>query len=156
MNATTAGSARRAILVGGLAAGILDLAYAVVMYGFRRGVSPVRIFQSIASGLLGADAYEGGAGTAALGIGLHFLIAFVAAAVFVLASRRLPSLIQKPILWGTLHGMAVYLFMNFVVLPLSAFPGKISHPPAALAMGLAGHIVCVGLPISLAARRFLR
>lgn len=48
----------RAILWGGLIAGALDLLYAFVWYG-PRGVSPVRILQSIASGLLGADAYEG-------------------------------------------------------------------------------------------------
>jgi hypothetical protein len=144
-------SSRRAILLGGLAAGILDLTYAVVVSRLLRGTSAVRVFQSVASGLLGEDAYEGGGATAALGVFLHFVIAFGAAFVYVAASRRLPSLVQRPFLWGALYGMAVYLFMNFVVLPLSAFPHELSYPPAVLARGLAGHIVCVGLPIALAA-----
>lgn len=146
----------RAILLGGLAAGILDITYAIVVSRILRGTSAVRVLQSVASGLLGEDAYEGGATTAALGLFLHFVIAFSAAAAYVLASRRLPTLVQRPWLWGSLYGMAFYLFMNFVVLPLSAFPHQMSFPPAVLARGLAGHIVCVGLPIALAAASTLR
>ena len=142
---------RRAILLGGLGAGILDITYAIVVSRLLRGTSAERVLQSVASGLLGESAYEGGAAVAALGLFLHFVIAFSAAAVYVLASRRLPTLVRRPWLWGALYGMAVYLFMNFVVLPLSAFPHHLSFPPSVLARGLAGHIVCVGLPISLAA-----
>ncbi len=141
----------RAILLGGVAVGILDITYAIVVSRILRGTSAVTVLQSVASGLLGEGAYEGGGGTAALGLFLHFVIAFSAAAAYVLASRRLPTLIQRPWLWGALYGMAFYLFMNFVVLPLSAFPHKLSFPPTVLARGLAGHIVCVGLPIALAA-----
>ena len=142
---------RRAILLGGLAAGILDITYAIVVSRLLRGTSAGTVLQSVASGLLGESAYDGGAATAALGLFLHFVIAFTAAAVYVLASRRLPMLVRRPWLWGALYGMAVYLFMNFVVLPLSAFPHKLSFPPLVLARGLAGHVVCVGLPIALAA-----
>jgi hypothetical protein len=149
-------SLRRAILLGGLAAGILDITYAIVVSRLLRGTSAVTVLQSVASGLLGKGAYEGGGATAALGLFLHFVIAFGAAAVYVLASRRFPFLVTRPFLWGALYGMAVYLFMNFAVLPLSAFPHKLSFPPAVLARGLAGHIVCVGLPISLAAAFSLR
>ena len=144
-------SSRRAILLGGLGAGILDITYAIVVSRLLRGTSAVTVLQSVASGLLGEGAYEGGGATAALGLFLHFVIAFTAAAVYVLASRRLPTLVRRPWLWGALYGMAVYLFMNVIVLPLSAFPHKLSYPPAVLARGLAGHIVCVGLPIALAA-----
>ncbi|MES1240912.1 MAG: hypothetical protein ABUT39_04775 [Acidobacteriota bacterium] len=142
---------RRAILLGGLGAGILDITYAIVVSRLLRGTDAVTVLQSVASGLLGKGAYDGGAATAALGLFLHFVIAFTAAAFYVLASRRLPTLVRRPWLWGALYGMAVYLFMNFVVLPLSAFPHKLSFPPLVLARGLAGHIVCVGLPIALAA-----
>lgn len=146
----------KAVLLGGLAAGILDITYAIVVSRLLRGTSAMTVLQSVASGLLGQDAYDGGAATAALGLFLHFIIAFSAAAAYVLASRKLPSLIQRPYLWGALYGMAFYLFMNFVVLPLSAFPHKLSFPPLVLARGLAGHIVCVGLPIALAAASTLR
>jgi len=82
----------RAILWGGLAAGALDITAAFVVYGLR-GATPLRILQSIASGL------------------------------------------------------------NFVVLPLSAVPKR----PFVLGMALlilVVHMVFVGLPISLAVRRW--
>ena len=140
-----------ALLWGGGLAGVLDLLWAFFLYGRRAG--PVPVLQSIASGLLGADAYKGGAGTAALGFLLHFVIAFGAAAVYYLVSRRLGFLVRWAVLCGLLYGIAVYLFMNFVVLPLSAFPGKITYSPRALVIGILGHMFLVGLPIALAVRR---
>ncbi len=143
-----------AILVGGLAAGALDLASAIGAW-LPLGVSPVRIMQSIAAGLYGRDARDGGWQTALVGLGCHFVIAFTAAAVYWLASRRLRFLIERPIISGLLYGEVVYLFMNFVVIPLSA----IHRWPTldtwqSLVTGWVGHLVFVGLPISLAARRY--
>lgn len=57
------------------------------------------------------------------------------------------------VLCGLLYGIAVYAFMNVIVLPLSAVAFKPSHTPAALAQGLVIHMLCVGLPIALAVRR---
>lgn len=143
----------RAILAGGLAAGVLDIAYAFVFWGLR-GVAPVRILQSVASGLLGASAYQGGAGAAVLGAGLHLLNAFLIAAVYVLASRRLPDLAHRPALWGPLYGIGAYLVMNYVVIPLSAFPRRGGSPaPVVWITGVLVHMLLIGLPIALAARR---
>jgi hypothetical protein len=145
----------RGILVGGLAAGVLDIADAIVFHGVR-GVAPIRILQAIASGLLGREAFAGGAATAALGLTLHFVIAIGAAAVYGLASRRRRLLVDRPWLAGPIFGLAVYAVMQYVVLPLSRFrPGP--PPPAGsvdwgLVNLLAAHIFCVGLPIALAAR----
>jgi len=75
----------RAIVFGGLVAGVLDITAAFVIYGLR-GALPVRIPQSIANGLLGAAAYKGGFATAALGAALHFFIALVATAVYYVAT----------------------------------------------------------------------
>ncbi|HEX7183666.1 MAG TPA: hypothetical protein VF756_17675 [Thermoanaerobaculia bacterium] len=147
-------SVARAILWGGLTAGVLDLTAALVQSGLR-GRSPVSLLQSISSGLLGADSFQGGAATAALGAVLHFVIAFVAAAVYVAASRKLKWLVRRPVVCGLLYGVAVYLVMTFVVVPLSAAPFKLGASPSALATGLAIHMLCVGLPIALVARRFL-
>src|SRR3954471_17723499 len=87
--------AARAILWGGLLADLGDITFAFVMSGLR-GVGPVRVLQSVASGLLGEAAKEGGLATAALGAVLHFLIAFVWATVYWVASRRLKLLVQYP------------------------------------------------------------
>src|SRR6266852_6812485 len=80
-----------AILWGGAIAGAFDLTYAMAFYGLR-GVKPMRVSQSIASGLLGPKAYEGGFTTATLGEVLHFVLAIGAAAVFYLLSRKLAFL----------------------------------------------------------------
>jgi uncharacterized membrane protein YagU involved in acid resistance len=142
------------VLRAGLIAGALDLTAAIVTFGLR-GVRPIRIPQSIASGLLGASAYEGGFSTAALGVLLHFIIAFGAALVYYLASRRLRFLVRWAVVCGLLYGIAVYLFMNLVVLPLSAFPGKISFQPSVqLLTGVVTLMLCVGLPIALVVRRY--
>ena len=112
--------------------------------------------QSIASGLLGAASYTGGAKTAVLGVALHFLIATVATAVFYFASRRLRFLVEHPIIAGMLYGVAVYLFMNFVVLPLSAVPQRGAPPLSGRIIGLLVIMFCVGLPIAAIVRRFSR
>jgi hypothetical protein len=149
VNETSGG---KAILWGGILAGILDLSAAMVQYALR-GVSPVRIAQSIAAGLLGRDAFQGGAATAALGTALHFLIAFTAATVFYLASRRLPWMVRSAVPAGVAYGVAVYFFMNFVVVPLSRFPPR-TFDLQNMMVQVVIHIFCVGLPIALSVRRF--
>jgi len=142
-----------AILVGGGIGGAFDITYAIVFSSFR-GVSATRVLQSVASGLLGRASYEGGASTAALGLGLHFLIALIWATIFWFACRRLPFLTQRPVLAGLLYGIVIYAGMNLVVLPLSAMPPRASFPPpVAIITGLAVHMLLIGLPIALAARK---
>lgn len=146
----------QAILCGGLIAGILDLTAACVSSWFRAGVSPLRVMQSIASGLLGGESFTGGARTAVLGVALHFLIATVATAVFYLASQWLRFLVEHPITAGLLYGVAVYMFMNFVVLPLSAVPQRGTPPLSGRIIGLLIIMFFVGLPIAAVVRWFSR
>jgi uncharacterized membrane protein YagU involved in acid resistance len=136
-------------------AGVFDILFAFVFYSLK-GSTPLRILRSVASGLLGAEASQGGLGTAALGLVLHFLIAFGAAAVYYAASRALKLLVRRAVVCGLLYGVAVYLFMNFVVLPLSAIPFKPTYPLDVLLIGLAGHMLLIGLPIALAVRRYAK
>ncbi len=131
-------------------AGVLDITAAFVRWG-----KPVRILQGIASGLLGPQAFQGGRGIVALGMTLHFVIAFSAAAVYYAASRKLVFLRSRAVLWGLLYGIAVYMFMSWVVVPLSAFPkSKAPFSVTGVAISLLTHMFCVGLPIALAVRRF--
>jgi uncharacterized membrane protein YagU involved in acid resistance len=134
-------------------AGILDISDAIITWGLR-GIPAGRILQSVASGLLGRAAYDGGVATMALGTFLHFLIATSAAAAYVAASTRMPLLVRRAVLCGLAFGVAVYLFMNYVVLPLSAFPGRSSaFSLSAFVHGVIGHALLVGLPIALLARK---
>src|ERR1044071_1860130 len=78
------------ILYGGLVVGILDGLFALIFYGLILGVKTLRIFQSVAAGLLGKASFEGGIKTFLLGIVLHFIVASCIAAVYYLASLKLP------------------------------------------------------------------
>jgi len=143
-------TARRAVAYGALTVGVLDGLDAVIFFGLR-GASPQRIFQAIASGLLGRASFQGGVATALVGVVLHFTIALAIVPVYTLASRRLPALVRQPLVWGPVYGVAVYLTMNLVVVPLSAA----AHGPRSLAVVINGvliHIFGVGLPSALFAR----
>jgi len=150
---TEKSGAWQAIILGGLIAGTLDLTSAFITTGLRGG-SHVRMLQSIASGLLGADSFTGGAATAALGVLAHFAIAFIWTIVFYLASRKIKFLIDQPIISGVLYGVVVYLLMYYVIVPLSAAPFQMPHNLEAIARDVFIHIICVGLPIALVVRRY--
>jgi len=142
-------SALLAIGVGGLVAGTLDLLQACILFGWA-------IPLAIAGGLLGTAAFSGGAGTYALGVLLHFFIACSAAGIYYGASRRLRFLVEHPLVCGLFFGGAVQEVMNLVVLPLSALHSRGPYRLHDLILGLAVHMVVIGLPISFAARRFGR
>ena len=151
--AAPAATGYRAVLYGGLIAGALDLAAALFTNSLR-GIEPLRLMQSIASGLLGNSAYAHGTATASLGVLLHFLMMFIICGIYYAASRRLTVLIDRPVVMGLLYGVVVYLVMNFAVLPLSAFPHQLAYTPASFTIGLSVIVVCVGLPIALVVRRY--
>jgi len=141
------------ILRAGVIAGTLDLTDALVFYGLR-GAKPLAILQSIASGLLGPAAYKGGVRTAVLGLLLHFFIACTASAIFYVAAKRLGFLRRYAVISGLLYGFAIYLVMNWIVLPLSAVPKPRPAVPAiSLLNGVLAVVVLVGLPISLIVSR---
>ena len=152
---TRSSGAWKGVLAGGAAAGVLDILFAFVFYGLR-GIGPVRILQSVASGLLGKKAFEGGAATAALGAAFQLFIPTVAAAVYLGFDRAISAVRDHPVVCGLLYGIAVYGFMNLVVLPLSSIPFKPRFPIGVLVPSLLAHMFLVGLPIALAVRRFSR
>jgi hypothetical protein len=144
-----------AILWGGLAAGVFDAIYAMSVWALR-GVMPHRVWQGVASGLLGPSSFQGGLRTAALGITIHFFIALTAATVYVTASRFLPILRERAVLCGCVFGLMVWAFMRFVVIPLSLM--RRSNAPFfqwELLGSLSIHAFGVGLPIALSARKYL-
>lgn len=154
------GSAFRAILWGGLICGVLDITGACVNAGIVSGASPMRVLQGVAGGLLGRDAFTGGAATAALGLFMHFCVAFTWTVAFYALSRRFPALQGSSLLIGPLYGLTVFALMNFGTLPfLSWFRSLYLHTPVAW-VGPMGwpqaviHAFCVGLPIVLAVRRW--
>jgi Na+/alanine symporter len=138
-----------AIGVGGLVAGALDMTSAFITFG-------VGVPRAIAGGLLGRDAFHGGMGTYVLGFFLHFFIAFSAAAVYYAASRRLGFLKEHALVCGLFFGIAVYLVMYLIVMPLSALHATHSIAIRDEIQGLLVHMIIIGLPISFSVRRFAR
>jgi hypothetical protein len=138
-----------AIFVGGFIAGALDLSQACYLFGRN-----IPFF--IAAGLLGHSAVHGGAAIYTLGVLLHFSIAFIFAAFYYAASRKLPFMVEYPLVCGLAYGAAVEEVMNLVVLPLSALHAKGPYKLHDLLLGLAVHMIVIGLPISFSVRRFSR
>jgi uncharacterized membrane protein YagU involved in acid resistance len=114
-----------------------------------QGAPPMGIFQSIAAGLLGRTAsYRGGLPTAVLGGFLHFFIATTIVFTYYVASSKIAALRRRPVLYG----IAVYFFMNYVVLPLSAIGMAPPFQVPEFLDGVIGHALLVGLPAALVSR----
>ena len=141
--------------IGGGIGGLLDAIYATVTWGVILGSNPAGVWQSVASGLLGKAAFDGGNATAALGLALHFFIAFVMALVYVAVAARLRLLTRRPWICGALYGVLLFVIMNFVVVPLSAIGWRPMSATGAL-RALIPHVIFVGPAIALFAARYLR
>src|ERR1700749_1945796 len=134
-------SALLAIGVGGFVAGTIDLLQACILFGWD-------IPLSIAGGLLGKQAFAGGAAIYTLGVFLHYFIAFSAAAIYYIASRRLLYLRQSWFICGLFFGAAVDTVMRLIVLPLSALHARGPYELNDLLLGLGVHMVVAGVPIA--------
>ena len=154
------GSGRRAlktIVIAGLTAGALDITYAFIIWGLR-GVTPIRIGQSIASGLLGREAaVGGGTATGLFGLLLHFILATIIASIYYIAARNIRLLVDRAVPFGILYGLVTYGVMNYVVMPLSAIGAVGDGGPAYIRItGVLVHMFLIGLPIALISRKDLR
>lgn len=128
--------------MGGLTAGVFDLAYAIIAVG-QGGRSPLWLCQSVASGLLGPSVFEGGIATGILGACCHFVTAISASIVYSSLGRIVPCIHAHPLATGSLFGMLVYGFVNGFAIPLSAFPLALNYPPWVVVR------VCFSMPSSL-------
>jgi len=149
-------------VAGGLICGALDISAAFINSWLTAGMLPARLLKAVASGLLGAEAMNGGAAVAVFGLGLHFSVAFSWTILFYALSRRLRFLRDHAVISGLLYGALVYLAMNLAVLPLAAqfrslyIPGTKPFVPRLAWPQFGIHLTCVGLAISLAVRRWSR
>lgn len=144
----------KTILTAGLVAGTLDLTLAIVYFGVTMHAPFAAVPQAVASGVLGARAFRLGIASAALGIFLHYFIALTVADFYYAASLRIPFLNRQPILSGAAYGIAVYLVMQYIVVPLSARPGPRHFTHAWLIANIASHILFIGITISLITRHY--
>jgi hypothetical protein len=143
------------VWAGGLVAGTLDIVYACVFWALKSAVPVQRILQSVAAGLLGKASFEGGTGTAALGLFLHYVIATSMSLAYYLAAGRLTLLRQRPVLCGAAYGLMLYAIMNYVVVPLSA-AGPSPKDPLWIGLSVLVHAFLIGVPIALLTQRARR
>jgi hypothetical protein len=153
-------STRQAILTGWLLCGVLDITAACLQAWTQAGRAPADVLRGVASALWGAAAMKGGAGMAAIGLAMHFMVALTATLIFYALSRQITVLRTAPV-WiiGPLYGVVVFCAMNYGTLPALSWvrslylhtpprwPGSMGWPQLAI------HMVCVGLPIVWGVRR---
>jgi len=144
----------RPIAIATAVSGALDILFAMILtMTIGKGDIPAML-RFVASGPFPQAPEWGGPG-AILGLLVHFTLMAIMVAAFVLAARRIPALTDSPLLWGLLFGLATYVVLNLVVVPLR-FPA--AWPPKALSVGtqLFAHIILVGWPTAFITRRYLR
>jgi len=146
----------KTIVTAGFIAGLLDGLDAAVVIAGMNHIPASRVFQFIASGVLGVKSFHGGGATAALGVLLHFTIALGAAATFYVLSMKVPMLLRRPLVWGPVYGICVFCFMRYLIVPLSATPRQPPASAVAIANLLFSHVFFVGTPIAIVTSRSAR
>jgi len=130
---------------------VTDGLFSSVLAAFFYGSTVTRLWQGVASVLIGAVAFEGGAHTALIGLVMHFGVAFGWAAVFLFVVTRLP-LVRRVL--ATRYGVAkvaavygpfIWVMMSIVIIP------RFTHRPPTFNyrwwIQFFGHIPFVALPI---------
>jgi len=141
------------IVFGGLAIGVLDFLDASIFFPQYFGITVQRVWQGVAAGVLGSEASRaGGWNSAALGIFLHFVVAFGIATVYYFLSRKIELLTRYPIISGLFYGVIANYVMQLVVIPLSAIGWRSSPFDLGVTLNnVIGHALLVGLPVALIA-----
>ena len=143
------------ILMIGIFIGILDASAAITHAYLSARIMPTRIFQYIASGIMGKVAFESLFVPVSLGIAVHFTIAITATFVFYQAYLRLGLSSSPRFLTGAVFGIGLWLFMNYIVIPLSLI-GTFPKNPVQIMIGLWIHIFVIGIPMELLVRRVVQ
>ena len=139
------------LLRAGLLTGLSDGLFACVLFAGFYGTTITRLWQGVASVLLGPSALEGGTRTAFIGVAMHFGVAFAWSAVFLLlyqSSGWLRRQLRSPggvLKVAAVYGPLVWVMMSLVVIPLlTGRPPTITHR---WWIQFIGHFPFVGLPI---------
>ncbi len=146
--------ATRNVLLGGFFAGLADFIYPTVK-ALMAGNPWFQPWKGVASGLLGKAAREGGLEMALLGAVLHFFICISAAFILYFVVSRVKFLPRHWVPLAIIHGLAVLLAMNYVIVPLSQI-GIVLYPLKTLHISAFWHIVLVGIPTGFFVSRALK
>jgi hypothetical protein len=136
------------ILKSGIISGTLDAIAGVIVYYIWFGFNPFQVLQYIASGVHGPTAINGSIAMIFAGIGYHYFIAFVVAAIYFFAYPKFSVLRDHKVIAGLIFGLGIWLVMNLLVLPNSNIP-KGPFDAGLAIVGILWHTTLVGLPIAL-------
>jgi hypothetical protein len=139
------------LVLAGLATGVVDGLFSSVLSAVFYHSTVRRLFQGVAATLLGNKAFDGGSATAAIGVLMHFGVAFGWSAVFLFLVMRSPwinGLLTSRygvVKVASLYGPFIWLVMSLAVIPL------LVHRPPTINIRwwiqLIGHFPFVGVPI---------
>ena len=147
------------LLRAGLTTAVVDGLFSSTLAAFFYDSTVTRLWQGVASTVLGPDAFNGGLRTALIGVAMHICVAFTWSAVFlflVMRSRSVLHTLDSPLgvlKVASVYGPSIWLVMSLLVIPL------LRHSPPTFNIRwwvqLLGHFPFVGIPIvgSLAPRR---
>lgn len=162
---TTASNSRRnsalsGLVRAGLLTGVTDGLFASVLNVAFYDSTVTRLWQGVASTLLGPSAFERGTESALIGVLMHLGVAFGWSAVFLgllgLAPRLRAVLASPsgPLKIAAVYGPFIWLVMSLMVIPL-----LVHRPPTITGrwwVQLIGHFPFVGLPIAWSFARAFR
>ncbi|MGI8951823.1 MAG: hypothetical protein ACR2FN_09600 [Chitinophagaceae bacterium] len=141
------------ILWTGLLVGTLDISAAIINYTLSYQKNPVRVFQFIASGVFGKEAFSGNSSMIFYGIIFHYLIAFTFTIFFFFIYPKINFLLKNIVITSIIYGVFIWIIMNLVIVPISntpKFPFNLFH--AIINMIIL--IAAIGLPLAYSAKKF--
>jgi uncharacterized membrane protein YagU involved in acid resistance len=147
-------------LTAGLVAGTLDITAACMQAYLKTEAMPSQVLKYVASGAVDPKTFSNDTVLAAVGLLVHFVIAISFTFFFFFWAKQIPSLVKYPLLFGILYGVFVWSTMRFIILPyisrLNPKPivGQEAIKNAAIAAAII--VVCVGIPVVLFARKYIR
>ena len=146
------------LLKAGFLTGLIDGVFSSVLTVFFYHSTVERLFQGVASTILGRKALDGGIATALVGVAMQFGVAFGWSAVFLFVVSVSPGIRRVlgsrfgAIKVASVYGPSIWLVMSCAVIPL------LVHRPPKIGLRwwiqLIGHIPFVGIPIVTSIGRF--
>ena len=147
-------------LTAGLIAGSLDIVAACIQAYLKNDTPPMQVLRGVASGAFDPKTFSSPALLALCGLLIHFFIAISFTFFFFFLAKQIPTLVKYPVPIGILYGVFVWATMRFIILPyisrLNPKPivGQEAIKNAAIAAGII--VICIGLPVALLARKYVR
>jgi hypothetical protein len=154
------GHVLRTLLRAWLTIAVVDGLFATLLPVVAYGAPLGRVWQGVASTLLGPAAMQGGGRTMLVGLAMHAGVALAWTTVFLalaLASPALRRIVERPagmVAVAAVYGPAIWMVMSFLVIP--ALTGRAPTIDRRWWVQLVAHVPFVALPIVAMIGRGLR